>query len=185
VAELTSSILPFFRFSQRAYRVVPDIPDVDPLDASFAAKSNLNRWNMRGEPTLYLAGDQRVLATEWARHLRTEHPTREQVQEVRTRRIYEMQIAFDLVLDLRDPLLCALLSMSDPPFCFLRSKALCQSVASRLRRETSAQALLVPSMALLDQPERWAMVVFVNKLPTYPGPFLSSVRALATLPAAL
>jgi hypothetical protein len=125
------------------------------------------------------------LATEWARHLRTEHLTREQLREARTRRVYEMQVSIDSVLDLRDGHLCALLSLSDPPFCFLRSMTLCRSVASRLRHESPAQAILVPSMALLDQPERWAMVLFVDKLPTYPGPFLSSVRALGTLPAAI
>lgn len=104
---------------------------------------------------------------------------------MRARRIFEVQVAFDSILDLRDPLLCEVLSLSEPPFCFLRSKALCQSIAGRLRRESPAQAIRVPSMALLDQPERWAMVVFADKLPTYPGPFLSSVRALGALPAAL
>jgi hypothetical protein len=71
MAELAASLAPHFTtVSHHAFRIVPDIPHVDPLDPSFAAKSDSNRWNRLGEPTLYLAGDQRVLAAEWARHLR-------------------------------------------------------------------------------------------------------------------
>jgi hypothetical protein len=45
--------------------------------------------------------------------------------------------------------------------------------------------VLAPSMALLDQPERWVMAVFADKVPTYPAPFLTSIRALGMLPATL
>jgi hypothetical protein len=39
------------------------------------------------------------------------------------------------------------------------------------------------SIALLDQLDRWVMVVFVDKLPTYPAPFVTDVRRLGTLPS--
>lgn len=44
-------------------------PENDPLDSSFSTMSDDNRWNRRGEPSLYLAGDVGVAAGEWARHV--------------------------------------------------------------------------------------------------------------------
>jgi hypothetical protein len=177
---------PFFiSVTQRVYRVIPDDPANDPLDPSFAAGSSDNRWNLLGEPTLYLAGDPRAMAVEWARHIRIDHGVPTLAHRAKLRRIFAVEITIDSVLDLRDPRVCALLDLRDAPLCFLRSKALCQTTASRLRHDTDAHALLLPSMALLDQLDRWVMALFVDKLPTFPEPFITSVQPQGTLPAAL
>ena len=173
----------FFRRIQRSvFRAIPDASGNDPLDATFAARSTENRWNRFGEPTLYVAGDSRVMAAEWARHVDELRLTPGIVQAALPRRIFELRIDLDAVLDLRDPALCSLLGVADTPVAFLRDKGLCQSLSGRLRRETPAQAVIAPSMALLDQPERWVMVLFADKLPGYPGAFISVVRSGITLP---
>src|SRR5215211_2778501 len=140
--------------NQLAYRIVPDAPSNDPLDPSFSALTDQNRWNLRDEPTLYLGTDPRVMATEWTRHVAEEirDPALAGKQELR--RIFEVWVQMDLVLDLRDPALCETLTLQDSPFCFASSNNLCQQTSSQLRTQTNAQALLVPAIGLIDQLER-------------------------------
>ena len=62
---------------------------------------------------------------------------------------------------------------------------LCRATAPYLRTATPAQALLVPSVAFLDDLERWVAVLFLDKLPREPGRFLTDVafdRVLAAGP---
>lgn len=165
-------------FARSAYRVIPDGPpggpDNDPLDSSFSALSDKNRWNKRGEPTLYLAGDLNVAAAEWARHITAVALPPEIVDLQHPRRIWEVEIAVDHAIDLRDLHVCRELSLSDAPWCFA-NMTLCQDTSSSLRRTTEAQALIVPSLAFLDQLDRWSLIVFVDKLPGFPGPWIRSV----------
>lgn len=172
-------------FLGRAYRVIPDGPPGgpanDPLDATFAANSDDNRWNRRGEPTRYLAGDSRVMAAEWARHVENAGLTSRIVRTAHRKRIYEIDLVLDAVLDLRQPSVCAALRLLDAPTCFL-SKSLCHATASDLRRSTRTRALFVPSVALLDQLDRWVMVLFVDKFPSFPWPVVTLVKQRGTLP---
>jgi hypothetical protein len=64
----------------------------------------------------------------------------------------------------------------------MRNRALCQQLAARLRNETDARAIIAPSMGPLDQPHHWVMALFVEKLPTYPEPFLSQVVRRGLMP---
>ena len=73
----------------QVYRAIPDNPSNDPLDPSFAARSDENGWNVRGDATLYVAGDPRVLAAEWARHLQVDAPGLGLARIARPRRIYQ------------------------------------------------------------------------------------------------
>lgn len=43
-----------------------------------------------------------------------------------------------------------------------------------------AQALLVPSMAFLDAPERWVLVLFLDKLPADHRHFVTALEAAGT-----
>lgn len=174
---------PFYlSVDQVAYRIIPDAPGNDPLDPSFAALTNHNRWNLRGEPSLYLGSDPRVMATEWARHIEEEIKDPALAGEQEQRRIYQVRVRLDYVLDLRDAALCTLLSLQATPYSFAGSKPLCQQTSSRLRTQTGARALIVPAIGLIDQPDRWVLVIFADKLPTYPEPFLTEVKADGTLP---
>src|SRR4051812_16670198 len=47
---------------------IPDGAIYDILDFRLAGQSHENRWNVYGEPTLYLASDHRVAIADFARH---------------------------------------------------------------------------------------------------------------------
>src|SRR3954454_14014047 len=118
-------IEPFLKpWSGFACRHISDGATYNILDFRLAGQNNENRWNVLGEPTLYLASDYRVAIAEFARHfqddVRQRAGRRETVgRRVVTRRIYDLSVQIERTLDLRDPSLCAELSLEDVPFCYL------------------------------------------------------------------
>jgi hypothetical protein len=129
-------------------------------------------------PTLYLASDQAVALAELARHLREER-SRETVSGVLERQVFRLDLEIDSLFDLRDPAVTRELSLRNAPACFLDRQA-ARAVALFLRKTTSAHALLVPSIAFLDDPERWILVLFLEKLPSDADGFIQGVRAEGT-----
>jgi len=79
------------------------------------------------------------------------------------RRIYDLCLELDRVLDLRDERVCAALSLPDAPACFL-DREIARTTASFLRRVARVQAIFVPSLAFLDDPSRWVLVLFLERL---------------------
>jgi RES domain-containing protein len=158
----------------RAYRHIPADSPYSVLDFRFAGQSPRNRWNAVGEPTLYLASDAAVALGELARHLDTSHPPGARHDPV-ARQVYTMQVQLDAAFDLRDARVWAELSLANAPHCFLDA-GIARATAQFLRRTTSAQGIIVPSMAFLDQPDRWVLILFLEKLPADPGRFLHSVE---------
>jgi RES domain-containing protein len=150
-------------WSGAACRHIPDGSPYSVLDARFAARSRTNRWNRPGEPTLYLACDHGVLIGECARHQREERAPA-LAPGMFARRIYDLHLRLDALLDLRDERAHAALSLRDAPACFL-DREVARATAGFLRTTTPAQALLVPSLAFLDDPQRWVLFLFVEKLP--------------------
>ena len=67
-----------------------------------------------------------------------------------------------------------LLSLS-PRDVFL-DRVVCRATAGFIRATTPAQAIRVPSVAFLDDPRRWVLVLFLEKLPPEPRSFIRSVR---------
>jgi len=163
-----------------ACRHISDGAAYDILDFQYAGRGRNNRWNVYGEPTLYLASDHRVAIAEFARHFDEDTPQPMRRPEVIgfravARRIYDLHVQIEYSLDLRDPSLCAALSLENVPYCFL-DREIARGTAQFLRRTTAAQALLVPSVALFDQPDRYAIVLFLDKLSTEVRAFIPSVR---------
>lgn len=159
-SRLTAQIRPW---TGSACRHIPDGSPYGVLDTRFATRARDNRWNRQGEPTLYLARDHGVLIAEFARHLqylRTEEIGRAML----ARRIFDVNLALERTLDLRDQQVCATLPLTGAPQCFL-DRDVARASADFLRRTTAVEALLLPSMAFLDQPERWIMAIFLEKLP--------------------
>ena len=165
-------------FTGRACRHIPVGSPYDPLDPQFATTARGNRWNLQGEPTLYLASSHEVLAVEWARHFPSEAPVAVG-HRARLRRIFDMAVALDVVLDLRDRRLCSVLALRNAPYCFA-DKELCRSTSHELRLRSRAQALLVPTLGMLDRDDVWGLVLFVDKLPSFPDRFVTSVTANGT-----
>lgn len=163
-----------------ACRHISDGATYDILDFRLAGQGKNNRWNVYDEPTLYLASDHRVAIAEFARHFEDDTSQRMRRPEVIgrravARRIYDLYMQIEYALDLRDPALCAALLLDNTPYCFL-DREVARVTARFIRQTTRAQALLVPSMALFDQPDRYAIVLFLDKLPTEPRAFITSVQ---------
>lgn len=140
------------------------------LDFRYAGRAAGNRWNAQGEPTLYLAGDEGVAVAEFARHLIEDRRLKDGARLVE-RRVFRLVVDLAQTLDLREPALCQSLSLREAPYCFL-DKQVARSVAAFLRRTTPAQGLFVPSVAFLDDPGRFVLAVFLEKLPRDPAQFI-------------
>jgi len=173
----------FRSFLGRTYRAVPESQagkrPVNPVDASFGAVSSNNRWNGKGFPTLYLAGDVGVVIGEWARNIEI---TPIAVEEARPRpkEIWEIEVDLGSILDLRDESTLDALGISSFPTCFF-AKEYCREVADRIRADKSIHGILVPSLAFLDRPDRWCMVIFADNIPGYPGNHVRAIRSVAPL----
>jgi RES domain-containing protein len=170
---------PFLRpWTGEAVRHIPRNSPYDVLDFRFAGRSSGNRWNYPGEPTLYLARDRAVALAEFARHL-AEDSVPGLVEAVIERSVFRLELAIDALLDLRDPQIHRELSLRGAPACFL-DRAVARATAEYLRRTTGAQGLFVPSIAFLDDPTRWLLVLFLDKLPPEPEAFVRAVVSEGT-----
>jgi len=167
-------------WASRAYRHVTDGARYHVLDLRWAGRGLDNRWNEAGEPTLYLAGDPRVVMAEFARHF--EYDRAPKVGSgARARHLYSLHVQVDQMLDLRDPNVWADLGLRNASHCFLE-RPICRATARYLRTATPAQGLLVPSVGLLDDLERWVAVLFLERLPADPHQFLTAVRDEGLIP---
>ena len=160
-------------WSGAALRHIPAGSPWGVLDFRFAARSSQNRWNTQGAPTLSLAGDEGVLIAEWGRHFAVRRePGMERIAI--ERQVFQLELTLDHVLDFRSASVCDALSLANTPWCFADSD-LARATAQFVRNTTDAQGILVPAMAFLDDPSRWCLAIFLEKLPAAPAQFISSV----------
>ena len=144
------------------YRHIPASSPYGPLDTRFAAKSRENRWNAAGDPTLSFASDRGVIIGEFGRHFR-EDRSPGLSDAVRSRQIFAVELELERVVDLRDPATTQWLEVADAPMCFL-DRTIARSTAGFFRSALQAEAILVPSVAFLDDPARWNLVLFLDRL---------------------
>ena len=114
---LHSRIVPW---SGTAYRHLPQTvtKQIDVLNFSYAGRASDNRWNVKGQPTLYLAGDMGVALAEWSRHfVENTDPALATVPVKRT--VWRLTLDIPRVLDMRDSAVWTDLSLTDAPHCFL------------------------------------------------------------------
>jgi RES domain-containing protein len=157
------------------YRHIPAGAGFDVLDARFAARASTNRWNERGDPTLYLAGDRAVALAEFARHLREDFsPALGPV--LAERALYRLRLRLRAVLDLRDAEARRTLGLHGDLGQFL-AIPYARATATFVRRTSPAEGLLVPSMAFLDDATRWNLVLFLEKLPSDLATFITAEYA--------
>ena len=162
-----------------AFRHLPAGARHDVLHFRYAGRGAANRWNEPGEPTLYVAGDIGVVIAEFGRHFAVDNvPALARATVTRT--VYRLELVIDRLLDLRERRLWQALSLSNAPFCFT-DRAVARATARFLRYTTQAQGLLVPSVAFLDQPDRWVLALFLEKLPADPRAFIPVVDEVGPL----
>jgi RES domain-containing protein len=167
------------RWSGLAFRHVPTAEIAAVLDTQPSALRGGGRWHSSGEHTLYLAGDRAIVLAEFARHMLDQRPAHA-TRGLRVRHIFQLRVELDHVVDLRDPAVCETLHIDNDP-AWIRDIARTRAIAGALRHESLAQALLVPSMAFVDQPERWNLVIFREKVDPYPGAALTLPREVGVI----
>lgn len=152
--------------------------DRDVLDFSHAGVYGNNRWNSAGEPTLYLAGDVGVAIAEWGRRFPVSF--NENALQPAVREVYRLHLRLSSVLDLRLQMVMAELVGSQTPDVF-SNVDIARAVANRVRTTTRAQAMLVPSIAFLDDLTRWNLVVFLEKVPREQQAWITKVERVGPL----
>ena len=115
------------------------------LTADAMRTSEGNRWSAPGEPTIYLAGDLGVALAELGRHVPS---------DPEEGRVWSVQVDLDAVVDLR----------AHRDVDGLLDRGRCRALAARHRIAGTCEALLVPTVAMLDRPDRWNLVVFGDRL---------------------
>lgn len=162
-----------------AYRHIRATASRGVLDFRFTGTFARNRWNEPGEPTLYLTGDPGVLVAEWGRQLRTSF-SEDVIRETIEREAFRLSIHLDRVIDLRLPETTRQAGIRHFPVDIMdRDNA--RAAARWIRNETTAQGMLVPSIAFLDDPTRWNLVVFLDRVPGNVQQWISSVERIGPL----
>lgn len=158
-----------------AVRHIPDTPNRtnDIYDFRYCGRSNENRWNVAGEPTLYLAKEKDVALAEYARHFKVDR-TPALATQAYQRKVYRFQVKLEATLDLCDLQVCQALSLTNTPESY-RDKSIARAVAHFIRHTTKVQGIFVPSMAFPDHLQQWCLVLFLEKLPGDPKEFLPTV----------
>jgi RES domain-containing protein len=141
------------------------------LDTSLAGLATDNRWNAAGERTFYLAGDLGVALAEYARHLQLDVGLAP--SSLLERAVYQVHVDLSGILDLRDTRVRSAIGLHGGLSQFL-DRDVARASALFLRRTTSAEGLLVPSVAFLDDAERWNLVIFLEKLPPDVSTFMTA-----------
>ncbi len=159
------------------YRHVP--PHADVLNFEFAGLHGDNRWNLAGEPTLYLAGDRGVLAAEWARHL--PHPwSADAINRATARTVFGLGLRLQRVVDVRDAAFVQRCGVH-PTTDWFPDLSAARHIASVVRNTTSAQSIIVPSIAFVDDHSRWNLVVFLDKVPANTSEWIVNVEPVGRL----
>jgi len=150
------------RLNQQLLRSIPDRREADPLDFRYAGVAADNRWNARGVPAGYFSATWTACASEYARHLE-DSPFGSARRKDRA--VFCVRIRLTYVLDLTDDRVLAELGIAGmAPDLFLDA-AQTRALAARLLKEhPQLQAIRVPSVALLDRPIHWNLVVFLDRI---------------------
>ncbi len=132
------------------------------LDDTWIGHAPTNRWNEAGTPTYYFAVDVGVTIAEYARHLAGELP--DGVSERLARSLWKVNANLESVLDLTEPAIVAAAG-AGPINDWILDLDVTRKTATYLRAQVERlQALLVPSVAFLDQPARFNLVVYRDRI---------------------
>ena len=157
-----------------AIRHIPDIANHNVYDFRYCALSRNNRWNVQGEPTLYLAKDKGVATGEFARHY-SDNRSQALAKKIQRRQIWRFSVKLKRTLDLCDLKVSIALSLTDAPYCF-KDKRVARSTANFLRSSLKIDAIFLPSMVFLDDLSKWCLVIFLENLPKNAIDFLPKAQ---------
>jgi RES domain-containing protein len=144
------------------YRHLPVGSPYGPLDTRFAARSRENRWNLAGEPTFVLAGDQELLVQEFRQHIARDRDAA-LVPHYVPRQVFAVELRLRRVFDLTDRATIEALGIRDAPECF-GERAVARATAGFMRHARDADGLLAPSLIAPDDPARWNLIILLDRL---------------------
>jgi RES domain-containing protein len=139
------------RFVATAWVTAPARSNLRPTDLITRTG---NRWSRPGEATIYLASDPGVALAEFGRHW---------PDELEATCIWAVDLRLRAAVDLRDGERLGEFGLSDDP-AWIRDADRCAEVARAVRASPRNDGMIVPSAAFLDDPDRWNVVVFVDRL---------------------
>jgi hypothetical protein len=87
-----------------------------------------------------------------------------------------VRLSLNAVVDLRQASVRSALGLAGGMLRFLDAEV-ARATATFVRRTTVAEALLVPSVAFLDDPRCWNLVLFLEKLPQDLNAFVTVTAA--------
>ena len=125
-----------------------------PSDSAGLVGRSGDHWTLPGQPTVRLASDPGVAVAEAGR---TWAGPGDEIA------VWSARVTLDAVADLRRRDLWSRVTIPDDP-CWILDRERCRGVAGRLRSEGDADGMIVPSAVVLDDPRRFAIVVFVERL---------------------
>jgi RES domain-containing protein len=161
------------------YRHLPAGSPYEPLDTRYSAHSRENRWNPAGESTLILSGDRALPAIEFERHLTHDRNSGLAALYLQ-RQLFAVKLRLQRTFDLTDPATLDALGIEGAPDCFSdRSRA--RATAGFLRHARNADGLIVPSLAVIGDPARWNLLVFLDRLTEPLDAAVLGVTALSTV----
>jgi hypothetical protein len=143
-------------FDGRVYCHIPtDVPFS--YDALAAPDDGRDRWGASETQTVYLAGDPGVALAEYARHRKVGAPAE-------SRCLCSFRLQAVNLLDIRGAQSTDLLGPSSTGAHFFLDRQEARRLSRMVRDAAICQGLIVPSMAYLDRPERFNVVLFVEHL---------------------
>ncbi len=128
------------------------------LDETYLGIAADNRWSAAGVRAWYFASDRAVVTAEFARHIEADVPAGYAVRLERS--VFRVPVTLERVLDLRDPLVVAAMGAAAIHDWILDLAATQTAAAYLLAHVNGLQGLLVPSVAFLDRPDRFNVVVY-------------------------
>lgn len=146
-----------------AYRHIPARGGRDVLDFRYAGRQADHRWNVPGEPTLYLANNPGIMIAEWGRHFPQVFDDA-MLPSAIERSVFHLSLRLDRVVDLRQLTSITDQLIENSPIWFA-NRDLARAVARSFRANHANQALIVPSIAFLDDLTRWNLAVFLDTMP--------------------
>jgi RES domain-containing protein len=156
-------------------RHIPANSPFGALDTRFAGRVGDNRWNQAGDPTFYIASDEHVAPGEFARHFRErQDPTVGPLAIERA--VFQLDVRLEAVLDLRQSRVRTALGLRGGVRRFLDLEV-ARATVTFIRRTTPAEAVLVPTMAFIEDAQCWNLVLFREKLPSDLSEFITVTPA--------
>lgn len=128
------------------------------LDDTYLGQVDDNRWSAKGVRAYYFARDRAIIAAEYARHLAADLPVGR--TERLEREVFRVPVSLERTLELTNPDVVAAMGaapMNDWILDLAQTRAASAYLASQV---PGLQGLVVPSVAFLDDPNRFNVVVF-------------------------